>query len=31
MLQDRNGNIWIGTRNTGLCKFDGETFINFSE
>ncbi|KAF0199624.1 MAG: Uncharacterized protein FD166_52 [Bacteroidetes bacterium] len=31
MLQDKNGNIWIGTRNTGLYKFDGNTFTNFSE
>lgn len=31
MLQDRNGNIWIGTRNTGLYKFDGKAFTNFSE
>ena len=31
MLEDKNGNIWIGTRNTGLLKFDGITFTNFSE
>ncbi len=30
MLQDRAGNIWIGTRKTGLLKFDGKKFINFS-
>lgn len=31
MLEDKKGNIWIGTRNTGLYKFDGNTFTNFSE
>jgi ligand-binding sensor domain-containing protein len=31
MLQDKNGNIWIGTRNIGLYKFDGKAFTNYSE
>lgn len=31
MLEDRNGNIWIGTRNTELYKYDGKAFIKFSE
>lgn len=31
MLQDKNGDVWVGTRNTGLYKFDGKTFTNFSE
>jgi len=31
MLEDKNENIWIGTRNTGLCQFDGKSFTNFSE
>jgi ligand-binding sensor domain-containing protein len=31
MLQDRNGNMWFGTRNTGLYKFDGKIFTNYSE
>jgi ligand-binding sensor domain-containing protein len=31
ILEDMAGNIWVGTRNTGLCKFDGETFTRFSE
>ena len=31
MFEDRNGNIWIGTRNTELYKYDGKTFNNYNE
>ena len=31
MLEDKIGNIWVGTRNTDLCRFDGKTFTSFSE
>lgn len=31
ILEDRGGSIWIGTRNTGLYRYDGKTFTNFSE
>ena len=31
MLEDREGNIWFGTRNMGLYRFDGKTFTSFSE
>lgn len=30
-LEDKSGNIWFGTRNTGLCRFDGKAFTRFSE
>lgn len=30
MLEDRKGNIWIGSRNTELYKFDGRRFVKFS-
>jgi len=31
MLEDMVGNIWIGTRNTGLYRYDGKTLTNYSE
>jgi ligand-binding sensor domain-containing protein len=31
MLEDKNGNIWIGTRDQGACRFDGKTFTRFAE
>jgi ligand-binding sensor domain-containing protein len=30
MLEDKKGNIWIGSRNTELYKYDGKSFIKFS-
>ena len=31
MLEDKAGNIWIGTRNCGLYRYNGHTFEVFSE
>ncbi len=31
IIQDREGNIWFGTRNTGLCRYDGKIFTDFTE
>jgi ligand-binding sensor domain-containing protein len=31
ILEDKTGNLWIGTRGTILHRFDGRTFTNFSE
>ena len=31
MCEDTNGHLWIGTRNTGLTRFDGIRFDHFSE
>lgn len=30
MVADNAGNIWVGTNNTGLYRFDGKTFTDFS-
>ena len=30
-FEDKSGNIWVGTNNTGLYRFDGKTFTDFSE
>lgn len=29
MLQDKNGNFWIGTNGAGAYRFDGKTFTSF--
>ncbi len=31
LIIDRSGNLWIGTRNVGLYRYDGKTFTSFSE
>ncbi|PCH94328.1 MAG: hypothetical protein COB85_05740 [Bacteroidetes bacterium] len=31
LLEGRDGNIWITTFGGGVCKFKGETFINYTE
>lgn len=31
ILEDKTGNLWIGTRATGLYLFNGEKFISYSE
>jgi ligand-binding sensor domain-containing protein len=31
IVEDKSGNIWVGTRDTGLYLFDGDIFINYSE
>lgn len=31
ITQDRSNNIWLGTRNTGLYRFDGKNLISLSE
>ena len=31
MLEDTAGHIWVGTRNTGLTRFDETHFVSFSE
>jgi ligand-binding sensor domain-containing protein len=31
ILEDKSGHIWIGTRNTGLYRYDGKTLMSFSK
>lgn len=31
MLEDCDGNIWFGTRNNGLYRYNGNTFTSFSD
>ena len=31
ILEDKTGNLWVGTRETGLYLFDGKTFTNYSK
>jgi ligand-binding sensor domain-containing protein len=31
MVEDKAGNIWVGTRNFGLYRYDGKMFTKFSE
>ncbi len=30
-MQDKEGNIWLGTNGEGLFRYDGKTFTNFTE
>jgi ligand-binding sensor domain-containing protein len=30
-LMDKDGNLWFGTRNNGLYRYDGKSFASFSE
>jgi ligand-binding sensor domain-containing protein len=31
ILEDKTGTLWIGTRNTGLYRYDGKSIVGFSE
>jgi len=31
MLQDKNGNIWFGTKGGGVSKYDGSEFMTYTE
>jgi ligand-binding sensor domain-containing protein len=30
ILEDKTGNIWFGTRNVGLCRYDGKSLADFT-
>ena len=30
VIVDKNNNIWIGSNGAGVCKYDGETFLNYT-
>ncbi len=29
-LEDKDGNLWFGTKSCGLSRYDGKTFTTFS-
>lgn len=31
ITEDRQGNMWFGDRDTGVWKYDGKTFVNYTE
>ena len=30
ILEDKRGNLWIGTQGGGICRYDGKTFTAYS-
>jgi ligand-binding sensor domain-containing protein/signal transduction histidine kinase len=31
LMEDKMGNIWVGTTESGLCKYNGNSFTNYTE
>ena len=31
LMQDKTGDIWVGTLNAGVCRYDGKVFTYYSE